>query len=361
MKKILFVVTTDLNYDQRMQRICASLQQAGYEVTLLGRFWPVSQPLKPQMYLQKRMKCFFNKGKLFYLEFNFRLLFFLLRTQQHAYCAIDLDTALPVLLKARLSKKPFIYDAHEYFPEMPEVVRRPLIKKLWEIVERLVVRNTVFGYTVSNSIAYLFEQKYGKRFAVIRNLPVWQPQNPVALQAPYILYQGAVNEGRGLESLLIAMQQVNLPLVICGEGDLLPKIKNQVKQLGIADRVIFKGYVMPADLAIITQQALVGVMLLENKGLSYYYSLSNKFFDYVQAGIPQIFTNFPEYQQINEQYNIGLPTDLDTKCIATSLNKLIFNKALYQELKANCIKAARELNWQQEEKKLLKFYEQIWK
>ncbi|MDQ3291294.1 MAG: glycosyltransferase, partial [Bacteroidota bacterium] len=330
MKKILFVVTTDLNYDQRMQRICSSLQQAGYSVTLLGRVWPVSQPLKAQIYTQKRLKCFFNSGKLFYLEFNIRLLLFLLRTQQHAYCAIDLDTALPVLLKAKLSKKPFIYDAHEYFPEMPEVVRRPFIKKNWEFVERLVIRNTTFGYTVSNSIAAIFKQKYKKSFEVIRNLPIQKPQNTVATSAPYILYQGAVNEGRGLESLLIAMQQVNLPLVICGEGDLLASIINQSKQLGIADRVDFKGYVMPAELAIITQQALVGVMLLENKGLSYYYSLSNKFFDYVQAGIPQIFSNFPEYKQINEQYHIGLPTSLDAESIAATLNKLICDKALYR-------------------------------
>jgi glycosyltransferase involved in cell wall biosynthesis len=368
-KKIVFAVTTDLNYDQRMQRICGSLQQAGYAVTLVGRQWPVSRPLQPQIYAQHRLRCFFNKGKLFYLEYSLRLALFLIRRRDDAYCAIDLDTALPVFGKAFLAGKPFIYDAHEYFPETPEVVRRPGVRRVWQAVERFVVPRTRHAYTVSASLAALFGARYQVPFALIRNMPVSAaPSSDQALAGhsfmpakPFILYQGAVNEGRGLEQLLLAMPHVAMPLLICGEGDLLGRLKKQVGQAGLASRVTFAGYVLPAELAVISSQAFVGIMLLANTGQSYYYSLANKFFDYVQAGIPQLLPDFPEYRALNDACQVGLYCDLDPLNIARTLNQLIEDPDLHQRLAQNCRRARQELCWQQEEKKLLAFYQNIWK
>jgi glycosyltransferase involved in cell wall biosynthesis len=367
-KKIVFAVTTDLNYDQRMQRICHSLQQAGYAVTLVGREWPASRPLQAQMYAQHRLRCIFSKGKLFYLEYNFRLAVFLLKRRDDAYGAIDLDTALPVFSKAFFARKPFIYDAHEYFPETPEVSRRPRVKWLWQAVERFIVPRTRHAYTVSASLAALFEARYQVPFALIRNMPVLQappgkvnPQLSFIPDKPFILYQGAVNEGRGLEQLLQAMPQVDMPLLICGEGDLLDSLKAQVCQAGLSQRVTFAGYVLPADLATVTSQAFVGLMLLADAGKSYYYSLANKFFDYIQAGIPQLLPDFPEYRAFNDRYDVGLYCDLEPQHIARALNRLIHDPALHQRLTQNCRQARQELCWQQEEKKLLAFYDHLWK
>lgn len=367
-KKIVFAVTTDLNYDQRMQRICRSLQRAGYAVTLVGRQWPASRPLQAQSYAQHRLRCIFSKGKLFYLEFNFRLALFLFRRQYDAYGAIDLDTALPVCGKACWAGKPFIYDAHEYFPETPEVVRRPAVRWVWQAVERIIVPRTRQAYTVSASIAGLLAAKYQVPFALIRNMPERalpgqgpEPELPFVPDQPFILYQGAVNEGRGLEQLLQAMPQVKLPLLICGEGDLLATLKKQVCQSGLSQRVTFAGYVLPEQLAIVTRRAYVGIMLLANTGQSYYYSLANKFFDYIQAGVPQLLPDFPEYRALNQQYQVGLFCDLDPDHIASTLNQLIADPALHQRLARNCRQARGELCWQQEEKKLLAFYEHLWK
>jgi glycosyltransferase involved in cell wall biosynthesis len=367
-KKILFAATTDLNYDQRMQRICHSLQQAGYAVTLVGREWPGSRPLQPQRYAQHRLRCIFHKGKLFYLEFNLRLAFFLIKQQDDAYGAIDLDTALPVYFKAFFCRKPFIYDAHEYFPETPEVVRRPWVKSLWQAVERFIVPRTRYAYTVSASLASLFTTRYQVPFALIRNMPLLMaapgqmpPGKFFIPDKPFILYQGAVNEGRGLAELLQAMQQVDMPLLICGEGELLDDLKRRVRRSGLSQRVTFTGYVLPADLAAITRRAFVGIMLLADTGKSYYYSLANKFFDYIQAGIPQLLPDFPEYRALNDRYEVGLFCDLNPEHIAQALNRLIRDQALHQRLTQNCQLARRELCWQVEEKKLLAFYEHIWK
>jgi glycosyltransferase involved in cell wall biosynthesis len=368
-KKIVFAVTTDLNYDQRMQRICHSLQRAGYAVTLVGREWAGSRPLQPQMYTQHRLRCFFSKGKLFYLEFNFRLTFFLFSRGDDAYGAIDLDTALPVFGKAFFAGKHFIYDAHEYFPETPEVIRRPAVKWCWQAVERFIVSRTRHAYTVSASLAALFGARYQVPFALIRNMPVLEvpalsqarPDLPFIPAEPFILYQGAVNEGRGLEQLLLAMPQVKMPLLICGEGDILERLQSQVCQAGLTQRVTFAGYVLPADLAVLTSQAFVGIMLLADTGKSYYYSLANKFFDYIQAGIPQLLPDFPEYRALNDQYEVGLFCDLNPRHIAQALNRLLDEPALHQRLSQNCCRARRELCWQEEEKKLLAFYDHLWK
>lgn len=136
MKRIIFTVTNDLTYDQRMNRICTSLAENGYLITLVGRKLPASLPLKEEKYQQKRLPCFFKKGKWFYAEYNLRLLFYLLFQKMDAICAIDLDTILPCLRISKWKKIPRIYDAHELFTELKEVVTRPAIKKLWTAIEK---------------------------------------------------------------------------------------------------------------------------------------------------------------------------------------------------------------------------------
>jgi glycosyltransferase involved in cell wall biosynthesis len=352
-----------------MQRICHSLQQAGYAVTLVGRQWPVSRPLQPQSYAQHRLRCFFHAGKLFYLEFNLRLAWYLVSRRDDAYAAVDLDTALPVYGKALFSGQPFVYDAHEYFPETPEVARRPWVKAVWQALERFVVPRTNLAYTVSASLARLFTDRYQVPFALVRNTPLFREADPgrtlpAALglpDEPFILYQGAVNEGRGLVELLQAMPQVNMPLLICGEGDLLAGLKKQVKAAGLEQRVTFTGYVLPADLDLIARRAFIGIMLLADTGKSYYYSLANKFFDYIHAGIPQLLPDFPEYRALNAHYEVGLFCDLQPDHIARALNQLIGDPALHRRLACNCGQARRVLCWQEEEKKLLALYKNLWK
>ncbi|GGF25221.1 glycosyltransferase [Hymenobacter cavernae] len=364
MSLLLFTVTTDLNYDQRMQRICGSLARNGYDVLLVGRAWPHSLPLVAQPYRQHRLHCWYSKGKLFYLEFNLRLLFFLLGQRAAVWCAIDLDTALPVWLRAKLGRQPFVYDAHELFTEVPEVVNRPVVQRLWRRVERFIVPRTHLAYTVGPALARLFEQRYGRPFEVIRNISRLNGRElpPAPLAAPvggYILYQGVLNAGRGLEALLDAMPQVAGRLVICGEGDLSAELRQRAANLGLlaSGQVEFKGYVMPDALREVTRGAAVGVMLLENQGLSYYYSLANKFFDYLHAGVPQIVVDFPEYRHLNEQYEVAEVVALTPAAIAAALNRLLRDEpARYHQLAVNCRRARLDLNWEQEEQHLLALY-----
>ena len=366
---LLFTVTTDLCFDQRMQRICSSLSTTGYRVQLVGWQRPGSPPLTPQLYQQHRLRGWFQKGKLFYVEYNLRLFFYLLGQRAAAWCAADLDTALPMWLRARLGGQPFVYDAHELFTEVPEVVARPSVQRIWRWVEGFIVPRARLAYTVGPALARVFEQRYGRPFAVVRNVSrldetgVLPPAPAAAPTSGYILYQGALNVGRGLESLLEAMPQVAGRLVICGEGDLSAALREQAARLGLlaSGQVEFRGFVLPDALREVTRHAAVGIMLLENIGLSYYYSLANKFFDYVHAGIPQVLIDFPEYRALNDQFDVAeLVADLHPATLAVALNRLLRDEpARYQYLAENCRRARPRLSWQHEERELLRLYAEL--
>ncbi len=172
MKRIIFTVTNDLSYDQRMQRICTSLSNAGYDIVLTGRKMNDSVALKKEVFKQKRLFCFFQKGFLFYIEYNIRLFFYLLFVSTDAICAIDLDTILPCYFISVLRSKKRVYDAHELFTEMKEIITRPFIKKTWLCIEKFSVPKFKSGYTVSYSIAQEFNKRYNVLYEVIRNMPM---------------------------------------------------------------------------------------------------------------------------------------------------------------------------------------------
>ncbi len=363
-KRIYFTVTNDLIYDQRMDRICQSLAAGGYEVTLVGRRLRDSLPLEEKKFRQKRIRCWFNRGKFFYAEYNIRLFFYLLFRKMDAICAIDLDTILPVYYLSRLKRIPRIYDAHELFTGLKEVATRPAILKAWTRIEKKTVPHFRLGYTVSDSIAAEFNKRYGVQFETIRNVPVLREPGP-GMAPPaekFILYQGAVNEARAFEQLIPAMRMVKAKLLVCGDGNFMPRLKELIRENGVEDKVELKGMLPPAGLRNIAAGAWMGIAVAENTGINQYLALPNKFFDYIHAGLPQVTMNFPEYIKINQQYEVAVLIDnLDPEFLAGTLNNLLEDIVLHDRLKANCLRARQELNWQQEEKKLLAFYQTVFK
>jgi glycosyltransferase involved in cell wall biosynthesis len=178
----------------------------------------------------------------------------------------------------------------------------------------------------------------------------------------FILYQGAVNEARGFEYLIPAMEWIHTKLVICGDGNFMPQLKKLIAEHKLEDRIELRGMLPPAELRKIAQQALVGIALAEKEGLNQWLALPNKFFDYVHAELPQVTMNYPEYQKINKQFEVAVLIDeLDPKRIADTINNLLADTVLYNRLKENCKKAKQAFNWQNEEKKLLSFYQLVFK
>lgn len=355
--RIIFTVTNDLNFDQRMIRICTSLSKVGYDILLVGRHRKTSTPCIPQPFQQKRLPCFFDKGKWFYLEYNLRLFVFLLFQRTTVYCAIDLDTILPVLFASVIRRKQRVYDAHELFCEMEEVVSRPAIHRMWRGIEKFAVPRFSYGYTIGACYAEEFYTNYGVRYDIVRNATVLQLDHQPSEPDDYILYQGAVNEGRSFETLIPAMKQVNSRLIICGEGNYFEQAKALCTQCALDHKITFTGYVKPDHLKLFTQKAKIGITLFTHQGKSNFLSMANRFFDYMHAGVPQLCVDFPEYQRANEVAEVAVlinRTDEDT--IAEALNDLLQDAAHWQKLRANCLTLRQVYCWQEEEKKLVHFY-----
>ena len=360
MKKIYFTVTNDLTYDQRMHRICTSLAGNHFEVVLVGRKLRRSLPLKTEQYKQKRVRCWFNKGKLFYIEINLRLFFLLLFKKMDGVCAIDLDTILPCLLISKLKNIPRMYDAHELFTGLKEVATRPAIESIWKKIERSTVPKFRWGYTVSESIAEEFHRRYRVDYQTIRNVPVLKPMDMTHPREKFILYQGAVNEARGFEYLIPAVKMIAYKVMICGDGNFMDQLKRLIVENKVQHIVELTGMLLPDELWKISQQATIGVAFAENTGINQYLALPNKFFDYIHAGLPQINVDFPEYRKLNDKYHVAvLVNNIEPKTIADAVNNLMADRVLLERLKQNCIKAREELNWQNEEKKLIRFYKNI--
>ncbi len=360
MRRLVFTVTNDLTYDQRMIRICSSLANAGYAVTLVGRKMKDSVGLKPMPFSQKRLFCFFSKGKTFYAEYNIRLFCYLLFRKMDLICAIDLDTILPCLWVSKIKGKKRVYDAHELFCEMKEIVQRPAVYKIWKNIERKTVPQFEHGYTVNEPIAQEFNRMYSRQYIVIRSAPVLKPFVIPEKKEKYIYYQGAVNEGRSFETVIPAMKEVNARLLIAGDGNFMEQARELVKKNGLEKKIIFLGKIEPNELPQYLHQAWIGLTLFENKGLSNYFSLANRFFDYIHAGVPQLGVDYPVYHEINKNSPVAvLIEDLSSSNIAAQLNLLLENDVLYRELQQNCLQKREIMNWQHEEQKLLGFYQSI--
>ncbi len=359
-KHIILTVTSDPNYDQRMIRICTSLHNAGYNVTLVGRERPNSKALIERPFKQVRLKQRIDSGKLFYLTYNIKLLFYLLLQKADALCAIDLDTILPVYYTSILKGVKRVYDAHELFCEIEEVASRPAIQKLWYAIERHTVPHFKYGYTVNQSYVEEYNKLYNVNYAIVRNATILKPIGIVVQKEKYILYQGAVNKGRCFEQLIPAMKKIDCKLVICGEGNYYQEAQEMVMELGLENKVIFKGYIPPHELPNYTRNAYIGITLFVATSRSNELSLANRFFDYMHNGVPQLCAAYPEYEKINSEYEVAkLLSDITPDSIADALNELLTSIDYYNRLKSNCLLAREEYCWQNEEKRLLNVYQRL--
>ena len=402
-RRIIMAVTNDLLTDQRVDRSCRALQESGYAVTLIGRrlghasgFGHTSnevaeKALDARPYRCVRMRLLFRRSALFYAEYNMRLLLKLLLMRADAFYANDSDTLPACCWAARLRGKKLLFDAHELFPDVPELVGKPRVQRVWKWVERTCLPRVDAAFTVSQSVAEEYRRRYGVAMTVVRNLPERiengelrmenypgaaalnvtgdTPAQFSILNSQLILYQGAVNVGRGVRELVDVIGRLpQCRLVVAGDGDLLEELREYAADKPWSERIMFLGRVDPNQLHALTTKADMGVCLLEDLGLSYRCALPNRVGDFVQAGVPLLATGFVEIQRVIEHYGIGATTEAcpavkdgeeydqylgrlaDT--IADTLH--VWHTMPQEERDRRFARARKELCWDNEKKTLIK-------
>ena len=367
-KTIIVSVINDLATDQRVLRTCSVLNEKGFKVILFGRELKRSPSVSHIPYRTKRIKMLFTRGPLFYFFFNIRLYFFLMLTRADVLYSNDLDTLWANFKISGLKKIPLIYDSHEIFCEVPELQDKPAKKRMWEKLEESTVPYLKNCITVNQSIAHFFRKKYGTEFKVVRNIPVLFPdpklrtrqELSLPLDKKIILLQGSgINIQRGAEELVQAMQFVDAQLLIIGGGDVFEELKKLVKQLNLGDKVMVKDKMPKNELVHYTYNSDIGVSIDKDTNLNYHFSLPNKLFDYIQAGLPVLASPLPEIKNIVSRYNIGTFIEShDPKHIAERIN-FMMNSPEYRTWKENTKKAAAENNWENEKKALNELIENL--
>jgi glycosyltransferase involved in cell wall biosynthesis len=308
------------------------------------------------------MKCVFNKGGLFYAEFQLRLFFILLLSRPQLLLSNDLDTLLPNYLVAKLSGVELVYDTHEYFCGVPEIQGR-WVKKVWQRVEQSIFPNLKHIWTVNSSIAMLYEADYGIRPRVFRNI---SPIPPIAAKSRAELglpehLKIAINQGsgmnvdRGLEEALEAVAGMDgWLLLLVGSGDAIPALKAKVEANHWTDKVKFVGRVPYAELLAYTKNADVGLSLDKDTNINYRYSLPNKLFDYLHCDLPVVTSHVVEVKRIVETYKVGRCVEPEN---ITEIRAALEDVgARVTDFAPGLKRAQKELVWEVEQQPLRAFY-----
>jgi len=353
MKRAFISVINDLATDQRVRRVGRLLIEQGFTVTCIGRRLKKSPDLENTPFKLKRYRMLFSRGPLFYACFNFRLLITLLFVRKPAVMiSNDLDTLPANFMASRIRRVPLIYDSHELFTQVPELIHRKAVQSVWKLIERILVPKLRHAVTVNYSIATIYRRLYGTRFKVVRNVPekleyTAREMDPAAQQM--IIYQGSLNVGRGLELMIDAMHHIqNVRFVVVGTGDIENELRQRVVQNNLNDRVEFRGRMLPEDLVVLTMQADLGISLEEDLGLNYRYSLPNKLFDYIQSRVPVLCSALPEMSRIVDSYGVGIASrERDPEKLAGRIRYMLKERSGGAWMDALNM-AAQELCWENE-------------
>lgn len=279
----------------------------------------------------------------------------------HSLGLLPLGVFLKWAYKAKL-----VYDTHELETETNGLAgfRKKLSKKL----EGLLIKRADLTLVVSENIADWYAKEYSiARPPVVLNAPNkrelktnnhFREQLGIGEGQVILLYQGGLAAGRGVHLILEAFKQRTddkVVAVFMGYGALEDDIKKAAAQ---HSNIFFYPAVPPNVVLEYTSSADVGISLIENTCLSYYYCMPNKLFEYAMAGLPVLVSNMKEMAEFVAQNNSGFVLEDMTQ---EALNKLI-DKVLQedlQQIKLNAQQAALKNSWEVQEAIMLQAYARL--
>lgn len=367
---VAFSVINCICFDQRVQKIAETVSKLDCEATIIGRRLGDCCDSDSVPFRTKRFRMLFRRGFVFYKFFNVRLFFYLLFHKYDLLVSNDLDTLLANYFVSKLKGLPLVYDSHEYFTGVPELNNKPFREWIWKTVERSIFPHLKYVMTVSDSIAAQYEQEYGIRPAVVRNCSrsssgiEGYSRRELGINKNHLLliFQGGgINIDKGGEELIEAISITEkVSLLVVGSGDVVQDLKQKAGKLNLAERIKFIPKVPWEELMRYTRSADAGMSLEKDTNLNYRFSLPNKLFNYISAGIPVITGSLPEIGKVVGENNCGIIIpSITPEEISKAIIKLRDDRSLLNKLKQNSVYASESLNWENESKQVNDFYKQV--
>jgi glycosyltransferase involved in cell wall biosynthesis len=373
--RICMLLHKDIAHDTRVRREAGALAGAGHEVTVVHLPPPGRRELPGAPYalvpatLRRGRKRLPHAARLG-AEAT-RLALRAAATRPDAIHAHDAAMLLPGLLAARRCGARLVYDSHELATGVP--YRGGAWPTVVAAAERLGAPRADATIAVSDGIAARLGERYRLRRppATIRNLPDLPPPGAAPApdlrrtlgigDAPLVLHQGAVADGRGCEILLRALDllpEAHL-LYLGAEGPYAARLRKLAGESAAAGRCHFLDPVPPEALLSHTAQADVGVSLLADSCENHRLALPNKLFEYIAAGLPVVVSDLPEASRLVRARGIGWCADgADPGSVAAALRKALAQRD-DEGLRKRLARSASELSWEREKQRLLAVYDSL--
>ncbi len=382
--RVVKIVPNNFVNQSRDTREIVTLLEMGYDVTIIikeegrgeynGPLRDLMMPLPSRPLIKHTGNVLVNRIYSFYLWVR------TVRRQKadvlscHDIICLYIGWISTLFLK---NKPKLVYDSHEF--EYENGSRRPFWKWCMKYLERFVIKKCSMVMMVNDTIAEQVQKLHNlkDRPRVVRNIPdYWELDNQVIAEnrarfrnkygimdeETIVLYQGGIIEGRGVEK---AIQMVSITdgvrLVIMGYGEpiYIENTRKLVVDEHVEERVIFLPAVPQSELWKYTSIADIGLCTIEKSWLSYYYSLPNKLFEYIQALVPILGSDFPEIGRIVNDYHVGICCDPgDPVAISRGIKELLLMSNT-GELKEGLVKAKNELCWEKEKERLVSAYTEL--
>ena len=378
---VAMLVRNPFTHDSRVEKEAATLRDAGYRVTVMADAAPAQPEREEKDGIAVRRMA--RRGPripgVSFMLHEWRLGRALTALRPDVLHAHDSNALLPVGIAARSLRRPFVYDAHDLWLHRPRRQRSRLYHTLqnafFGIIERLFVPRAAVTLTVSAPIARHLEHRY--RLARVELVPNY-PERPGATvrreireleglahvppSAPIVLYLGGLMGGRGIEYLARSMADVPAAhLVLLGSGHQGPELVAEARRTGVDERVHIIPPVPPEEVVDHASSATIGVSPIVPSCLNYEYSLPNKLFQYMAAGIPVVASDFPQVREVVVGSDAGLVVDTQRpEAIAAALNELLGDRDAALAMGERGRKAVEErYNWSTSAAALLAAYGRI--
>jgi len=365
-KNILFISIDPIIYRRRVLNQIETAVQIGWIPTVISTGADLNFKVDYQIHLIKQP---FKRGPIRFLHFNYKALRIILKSKVDVIHARGL-WVLPAIIIAGITRKfRLIYDAHEFFAGH-ELFQKHLWRRLtWLKLEKHAIPKMDALLTVSEPLGNFYNELYPalKHVEIIRSLPKLDEAILSKLKEENeiltLSFHGYFLPGRGLTQLIDALAVLKdhaFHLKLIGEGPLKSKLENKINSLDLSRNVEFHPFVESDKLLEKIRSADLGIVLIEADSINRANALPNKFFEYIHAGVPVLASNITTLKAYVKEYNVGFIVDpYNQQEMIKALKQVFENRHQLNEYRTNCIKAAKELCWQNESKKLQMIYTQL--
>lgn len=386
MRNVTMFVWNNFINDARVFREGSTLSKNGYSVRVIAKReldelhlskaeevvpnMTVMRPLKWELplYIQNKCSSSIIKKHIPNALLMLKMILLARKLDTDIYHAHDLNTLIQgvVSSKLRKDKKILIYDSHEvqtsrthYSVKLVHIIEGFLLK----FVDHTIVENNTRKhyhdklYNDDALALYNYSESYELSEVVKKNLDHYKNDKNDKI----VLYQGGLQEGRGLTILIEAFKSIeDAVLILVGDGKEKENLMELTRSLNITNKVHFINRVPYKELRTITKSADIGIQFLENTNFNHFSASSNKLFEYIMAEVPVISSLLPELKAVVESENIGLlVTPGDKQALTEALEIMIKDDALRETFKNNTKNAKSKYHWNLEQEKLLQLYNEF--